>query len=337
MLKGKKLINFLEYLKDSIKAGLPITTIINNLKNSFVFKEIAIKIENDIVNNKLPLSVALRKNNVVPNYVSYILEAGEKSGTSLELISSLLNILENIEKIKQETKIYKIYIIITLFSLFFGIFLFQFVFKNIFLILLQEVQSKNQFIVFVQKLAEFLSLQNIFIGFVFILLIVILLSFRNIVLDIFEYYILGKPYRNLVLSNLMIIMGNLIKSAIPIPLAIHISTLTIENSILKEIIYKNFRDLTKNFTEFNLDIANKIFINFPKDYHLLLVNSFTKGILDSELIELGNKLQFESVNSLKSKFFKILIFIIIIITLFLGSLIVISFLSIYLPIFQDIN
>ncbi len=337
MLKGKKLINFLEYLKDSIKAGFPLTSIINNLKNSLAFKDISIKIENDVINNKLALSVALRKNNIVPDYVSYILEAGEKSGTSIELISSLLTILENIEKIKQETKIYKIYIIITLILLFLGIFLFQFVFKNVFLVILQDIQSKSGFIVFIQNLAEFLNFKNIFIGFLFLLVFIILLSFRNIVLDIFEYYILGKPYRNLVLSNLMIIMGNLIKSAISIPLAIHISTLTIENSILKELIYKDFKNSTKDFTEFNLEIANKIFLNFPKDYHLLLVNSFAAGTLDSELVELGNKLQFESVNSLKSKFFKILIFIIMIITLFLGSLIVISFLSIYLPIFQEIN
>lgn len=231
MLTGKKLINFLEYLKDSFKTGLTINQIIFNLKNTILFKDIALKIENDIVNNKLLLSVALRKNNIVPNYVSYIIEAGEKSGTIIELITSLINILENIEKIKQETQIYKIYIIITLFLIIGGVFLFQFIFKNVFLIVIQDINNKSKFFIFVQSLANFLSITNIFIGFVFIIVISSLLSFRNIVLDIFEYYILGKPCRNLVLSNVMIIMGNLIKSALSIPLAVHISPLSIENSI----------------------------------------------------------------------------------------------------------
>ncbi|MGC8815601.1 MAG: type II secretion system F family protein [bacterium] len=337
MLKGKKLINFLEYLKNSFKAGLTLNNIIFNLKNAILFKDIALKIENDIINNKLLLSVALRKNNIVPDYVSYILEAGEKSGTILELINSLINILENIEKIKQETKIYRIYIIITLFLIFFGVFIFQFIFKNVFLIIVQDISNKNNFLIFVKNLANFLNITNVFIGFIIVLFISLLLSFRNIVLDIFEYYILGKPYRNLILSNVMIIMGNLIKSALSIPLAIHISTLTIENSILKEFIYKNFKNITKNFTEFNNHIANKLFMFFPIDYHSLLVNSFLTGTIDTELIEIGNKIQNESINSLKSRFFKILIFIIILTTLFLGTLIVISFLSIYLPFFQDIN
>jgi type II secretory pathway component PulF len=135
----------------------------------------------------------------------------------------------------------------------------------------------------------------------------------------------------------MIIIGNLIRSGLPIPLALHISVLTIENSILKELIYKDFKNHTKNFTEFNLNIADKIFLVFPKDYHLLLVNSFSAGNIDGELIKLGNKLHSEATNSLKARFFKILVFIIVLSVLFLGFLITISFLSIYLPLLQDIN
>ena len=337
MLKGKNLINFLEYLKDSINAGLPINNIVNNLKSSFIFKHIALKIENDIINNKIPLSVSLRKNNIVPDYVSYILESGEKSGTIIELISSLINILENFEKIKQEIKIYKIYIVFILVLIILGIFIFKFIFNNIFLIILQDTNTQNNFIMFIKNLNNLLNFTNISILFTLIIFITILLSFRNVFLDVFEYYILGKPYRNLILSNLMIIIGNLIRSALPIPLALHISTLTIENSILKELIYKNFQNHTKNFIEFNLDIANKVFLVFPKDYHLLLVNSFTTGNIDTELIKLGTKLQSEATNSLKSRFFKILIFIIVLSVLFLGFLITISFLSIYLPLLQDIN
>jgi len=337
MLKGKNLINFLEYLKDSLNAGLPINNIVNNLKSSFIFKHIALKIENDIINNKIPLSVSLRKNNIVPDYVSYILESGEKSGTIIELISSLINILENFEKIKQEIKIYKIYIVFILVLIILGIFIFKFIFNNIFLIILQDTNTQNNFIMFIKNLNNLLNFTNISILFTLIIFITILLSFRNVFLDVFEYYILGKPYRNLILSNLMIIIGNLIRSALPIPLALHISTLTIENSILKELIYKNFQNHTKNFIEFNLDIANKVFLVFPKDYHLLLVNSFTTGNIDTELIKLGTKLQSEATNSLKSRFFKILIFIIVLSVLFLGFLITISFLSIYLPLLQDIN
>ena len=337
MLRGKVLINFLEYLRDSFSTGLDVSSIVNNLKGSFIFKNIGLKIENDIINNKIPLSISLRKNNIVPNYVSYILEAGEKSGTIVELISALINILENFEKIKQETKIYKSYIVFVLFLIILGILLFKFIFNNVFLTVLQDVNTQNNFTTFIKNLNSFLNFTSISILFILIVLVAILLSFRNIFLDIFEYYILGRPYRNLILSNLMIIIGNLIKSALPIPLALKVSVLTIENSILKELIYKDFKNHTNNFTEFNLNIANKIFLIFPKDYHLLLVNSFATGNIDDELIKLGNKLHSEATNSLKSRFFKILIFIIVLSVLFLSFLITISFLSIYLPLLQDIN
>jgi type II secretory pathway component PulF len=337
MLRGKILINFLEYLRDSFNTGLPISNIVNNLKSSFILKNIGLKIENDIINNKIPLSISLRKNNIVPDYVSYILEAGERSGTIVELISALINILENFEKIKQETKIYKIYIVFVLFLIILGILLFKFIFNNVFLIVLQDINTQNNFTTFIKNLNSLLNFTSTSILFILIVLLAILLYFRNIFLDIFEYYILGKPYRNLILSNLMIIIGNLIKSALPIPLALHISVLTIENSILKELIYKDFKSHTNNFTEFNLNIANKIFLVFPKDYHLLLVNSFNTGNIDDELIKLGNRLHFEATNSLKGRFFKILVFIIVLSVLFLGFLITISFLSIYLPLLQDIN
>jgi type II secretory pathway component PulF len=337
VLRGKILINFLEYLRDSFSTGLPVSNIVNNLKISSIFKNIALKIENDVINNKIPLSISLRKNNIVPDYVSYILEAGEKTGTIVELISSLINILENFEKIKQETKIYKIYIIFVLFLIILGILLFKFIFNNVFLIVLQDINTQNNFTIFIKNLNGILNFTSISILFILIVFVAILLSFRGIFLDIFEYYILGKHYRNLILSNLMVIIGNLIRSALPIPLALHISVLTIENSILKELIYRDFKNHTNNFTEFNLNIANKIFLIFPKDYHLLLVNSFTTGNIDDELIKLGNKLHSEATNSLKGRFFKILIFIIVLSVLFLGFLITISFLSIYLPLLQDIN
>lgn len=86
-----------------------------------------------------------------------------------------------------------------------------------------------------------------------------------------------------------------------------------------------------------MDIANKLFMFFPLDYHSLLVSSFSIGTIDTELIEIGNKIQSYSINYLKYRFFKILIFIIMLTVLFLGVLIIISFLSIYLPFFQDIN
>jgi|GEM_PF-1457941 type II secretory pathway component PulF len=337
MLRGKTLINFLEYLRDSFNTGLPVSNIVNNLKSSFIFKNIGLKIENDIINNKIPLSISLRKNNIVPDYVSYILEAGEKSGTIVELISALISILENFEKIKQETKIYKSYVVFVLFLIILGILLFKFIFNNVFLIVLQDINTQNNFTTFIKNLNSLLSFNSISMLFILIVLVAILLSFRNIFLDIFEYYILGRPYRNLILSNLMIIIGNLIRSALAIPLALYISVLTIENSILKELIYKHFKNHTNNFTEFNLNIANKIFLVFPKEYYLLLVNSFTTGNIDDELIKLGNKLHSEATNSLKIRFFKILIFIIVLSVLFLGFLITISFLSIYLPLLQDIN
>lgn len=337
MLRGKTLINFLEYLRDSFNTGLPVSNIVNNLKSSFIFKNIGLKIENDVINNKIPLSISLRKNNIVPAYVAYILEAGEKSGTIVELISALINVLENFEKIKQETKIYKSYVVFVLFLIILGILLFKFIFNNVFLIVLQDINTQNNFTTFIKNLNSLLNFTSISILFILIVLLAILLSFRNIFLDIFEYYILGKPYRNLILSNLMIIIGNLIRSALPIPLALYISVLTIENSILKELIYKAFKNHTNNFTEFNLNIANKIFLVFPKEYYLLLVNSFSTGNIDDELIKLGNKLHSEATNSLKARFFKILVFIIVLSVLFLGFLITISFLSIYLPLLQDIN
>ncbi|MFN3478080.1 MAG: hypothetical protein ACK4ZM_01780, partial [bacterium] len=182
-----------------------------------------------------------------------------------------------------------------------------------------------------------LSLVNVLIFIFFVVLIGIFLSFRNPVLDLFEYYVLGRPYREITLSGLMNIWGNLINAGLPLATALYISTLTLQNNYIKSFLVSYFSKVTNNYTLVNKEIMDKIIKPFPMDYQLMLKSSFETGVLDKELIKVSEKIFEKSSKDLKKKIFGILIFLVVLGMVLVGGLIVISFMGIYLPLFQDFN
>ncbi|MFN3995152.1 MAG: hypothetical protein ACK4GR_01300, partial [bacterium] len=171
----------------------------------------------------------------------------------------------------------------------------------------------------------------------FVVLIGIFLSFRNPILDFFEYYVLGRPYREITFSGLMNIWGNLINAGLPLPTALYISTLTLQNNYIKSSLISYFSKVTNNYTVVNKEIMEKIVKAFPRDYQLMLKSSFETGVLDKELIKVSEKIFEKSSKDLKKKIFGILIFLVVLGMILVGGLIVISFISIYLPLLQDFN
>ncbi|MCS7244168.1 MAG: type II secretion system F family protein [Candidatus Calescibacterium sp.] len=334
-MNKKRLLNFIKFLIASYKAGVTNVNIVKSLSESVTYRWMGKVLEHDILEKGLPLSVALRKNGLAPTHFTYLLESAEQSGKVLEILKSYSEILENQIRIDNELKIYKFYFAFVNILIVFGVLLFYFIFNNVVLKVVEDKSSKV--FIFLQKIGDILTPANVFI-FVFVgILFVILFSFRNILVDFFEYYVLGKPYREVIFSQVMNIWGNLISAGIPIQLSLFISVYTIENGYLKSLLNSYFSKVTNNYREINRDIVSKIFDVFPSDYRLVLKNSFATGVLDQELLEVSADLYDSSSKSLKAKVTLIMMLVISACLIVLAVLVVLSFMSIYLPLLEGIN
>lgn len=334
-MSKKKLANFIHFLINSYKAGLTNINIVNSLLSSPTYKNIGKKIEKDVIENRLPLSEALKKNNVIPNHLYYILQAAEQSGKIVEILRAYHQIIENQIKIENELKVYKLYFIFINILTIIGVAIFYFIFNNIVIKLVED--RTGGFFAILNLIHSILSPMNVFIFVLLMILFTIILSFRNFIVDMVEYYIFGVPYRRIVFSQIMNILGNLINAGIPIQSALFISISTVENNAFQSALNSYFSKVTNNYKEINTEIISKIFDVFPEDYHLILKNSFSTGNLDVELLEISEKLHNESSKSLKSKIILLMIIIISFFLLILGGIIVVSFLSIYTSLLEGIN
>lgn len=334
-MNKKKLLGFTKFLINAYKTGLTSTNVAKSLKDSITYRSIGTIVEREIVENRVPLYLALRKHNLVPSHYSYLLEAGEKSGKIVEILNSYYQILENQIKIDEELKGYRMYFVFVNILIIFGVLLFYFIFNNVFLKIVEDRTTET--FIFFQFIKDLLNPMNVFIFLLIIVMIAVLLSFRNFILDIFEYYILGRPYREIVFSQIMGIWGNLISAGIPIPLSLYIAVSTIENNTFRSALNSFLYKITEGYKEVNYDIVSKIFDIFPSDYRLILKNAFSTGILDQELIDTSREVYENSSKSLKARVTLIMITLIGLALIILGGLILISFLSIYLAIFEELK
>lgn len=334
-MNRRKLINFIEFLINSYEGGISTGNIVKNLLNSPTYGNIGKLIEKDVLVDRVPLYLALRKSGAVPLDFSYVLEAAEKSGNFIQILESYLKTLDYLEKIDNELKVYKGYLFMLNFLLIFGVGVFYFIFSNVVLKVAEDRSGQ------IWKIIEFvyslLSPVNVLLFIFFVVLIGIFLSFRNPVLDLFEYYILGRPYREIAFSGLMNIWGNLISAGLPLAIALYVATLTLQNNYIKSLLVSYFSKITDNYTLVNKEAMDKILSVFPRDYQSILKSSFESGVFDKELIKLSEKIFGKSSEDLKRKIFGILIFLVVIGMILVGGLIVVSFMSIYLPLFQDLN
>ncbi|MEN3015543.1 MAG: type II secretion system F family protein [bacterium] len=329
-MNKKRLLGIVDYLIKSYKAGSSTLEIVENLPISN--KEI-VKAE---LANRNSLSSALKKANILPSHVVYLLEAGEKSGKVPEILQSYQKILENQIKIEAQIQGYKNYLMFISFVFLFGIIIFYFIFNNVMLPLLEDSPTKQGSLIGIIRIVKDL-LNSLTVVFVFLLVILfnMLLSFRNLVLDMFEYYILGKPYRNLAFSQIMTVWGNLISSGISIPLSLYVSVSTLENSLIKEKINSIFSTLTNNYTQISNEIIKEIVLLFPEGN--FLVGSITKGTLDQDLISLSERVVEESTKDLEKRIRAIMSILVTLSLVIVGALIVISFLSIYAPLIEQLT
>lgn len=334
-MNKKELLNFTKFLLNSYKAGLTNINIANSLVSSSKYKKIGLIIQKEISQNKLPLSIALRKNNLVPTYFTYILEAAEKSGQIQEILKSYQEILENEIKLENELKSYKTYLLYINILIIFSILFFHFIVNNI---VFKIVENKNsQLFQLIQIIHNLLSLPNISIIIFLLILFSISLTFRNFLLDLYEYYILGKPYREITFSQIMNVWGNLINTGIPINLSLYISITVLQNEFFKQKLNAIFSKITDNYKKIDNQILSQIIDIFPENYRLTLKNSFITGNIGDTLIESSRDLYENSSKSLKSRLTIILSTIVAIFIIFLAFIIIISFMSIYLPFMEEVN
>ncbi len=329
------LINFVDFLINSYESGLTNVNIVKSLVESISYRKVGKMIEDDVINKKFPLSLAIKNTGLFPVYFPYVLEAAEKSGQFVEILTVLKRILENQEKIDNETKGYKFYFLFLCLLLVIGVLIFHFIFNKV---VLQVVEDKSgQFWKFLELVHGILSPINVAVLVSVLLILAILLMFRNPFLDIVEYYVFGKPYREVVFSQLMSIWGNLLSAGISIPVSLYIAVSTIENNYFRNFLLSNFRNFTNNFTQVDNSIIKKIYSFWPKEYQLILENSFKTGVMDRELLKVSDKLFEKSSKDLKRRIMIVIVSVVVLEMLLLGGIIVITSLSIYLPLMEGIN
>jgi len=334
-MNKKKLLSLVDFLINSYKSSLSSSKIVKALIDSNSFSFIGKAIEEDVLVNNLSISNALRKKNLLPLSFVNVLSACENSGRFVEILQSYSKILQDAIKIEEELRNQKLYFSFILFVFMIGTIIFYFVFNNVTTSL---VENKD---FFAFKIIKFLGLIfNPYIVSIFVILcifFIVFISFRNYFLDLFEYYVWGKPYRNVIFSQLMGIWGVLINSAIPIHKALEIAVSIIENNSFRNALISYFSKITDNFTYLDKSSLSKVLDIFPKDYSFVLKNSFDTGNFDEELIKASSNLYNDSIDSLKKRVKAIFGSFIVIAMLLVAALIITIFLSIYMPLMEMVN
>jgi len=334
-MNKKKLLLLVDFLINSYKAALTNSNIVKSLIDSSSFRFLGKAIEEDVLVKNLSLSKAIENSRLLPSSFVNILNAAENSGRFVEVLQSYAKILKDSLKIEEDLKTQKLYFSFILFVFMLGSVIFYYLLNNI---VMSIIENKDTAIFgFVKTVSYFLNPYTVFVFVLLCLTVIILLSFRNTFLDFFEYYVLGRSYRNIVFSQVMDVWGTLINSGIPISKSLGIATLTVDNNYFKDLLFSYFHKVTNGFTKFDHQVADKIFDVFPQDYRLILKNSFEAGNLDENLLDISGKLYEEALNSLRRKIKIIFSLTIVSTMIIIGIMIIAMFLALYSPVFDEIN